>query len=78
MEIKIPQDIVQKATKCTKKFRCLSESSDNLCRAICYLNKDLLFVKCMDGKDCSYFKLHEKTETCTCPVRIEIYQRYSL
>jgi hypothetical protein len=78
MEIKIPQDIVQKAIKCTKKFRCLSVSSDNLCRAICHLSKDLLFVKCMDGKDCAYLESHEKTEMCNCPVRIEIYRRYNL
>ena len=78
MKINIPQDIVQKATKCTKKLRCLSESTDNLCKAICYLSKDLFFVKCLDGKDCAYFEPHEITELCTCPVRIEIYQRYNL
>ena len=78
MKIIIPQDIIQKALKCTKNLRCCKGHSDNLCRAIFYFSNDILFVKCMDGKDCAYFEPHEKTELCTCPVRIEIYKRYSI
>jgi len=78
MEIKIPHHIIKKATKCSKNFRCLSADNDNLCRAICYMNKDMFFVKCMDGEDCSYFEPHEKTQLCKCPVRQEIYRRYNM
>jgi len=78
MEIKIPQDIIQKATKCSKNFRCLSDDNHNLCQTICNMNNDVLFVKCKDDKDCSYFEPHDKTELCTCPVRKEIYRLYKI
>ena len=78
MDRKIPQDIIKKATKCLKNLRCLSVDSHNLCKVICSMNNDVLFVKCMDDKDCSYFEPHDKTELCTCPVRKEIYRRYNL
>jgi len=42
------------------------------------MNKDVLFVKCVEGKDCSYFEPHDKIQLCTCPVRKEIYRRYHL
>ena len=76
MEIKIPQDIIHKATKCSKNFRCLSVDTHSLCKVVCSMNNDILFVKCMDDNDCSYFEPHDKTKLCTCPVRIEIYRRY--
>ena len=78
MEIIIPQDIIQKSTKCSKNVRCLSDVSHDLCQAICSMNKDVLFVKCVEGKDCSYFEPHDKIQLCTCPVRKEIYRRYHL
>jgi len=32
MKIEIPDEIVQKTTRCSKNYRCLSGENENLCR----------------------------------------------
>jgi hypothetical protein len=76
IKIEVPEEVLQKTTKCNKNFRCLSGENTNLCRIICCLGQDIYFVKCLGDKGCPYLESHKKTELCTCPVRNEIYLRY--
>ncbi|MBI5099330.1 MAG: hypothetical protein HZB30_08845 [Nitrospirae bacterium] len=77
IKIEVPEEVLQKTTKCNKNFKCLLEDA-NLCRIICCLGQDINFVKCLGDKACPYLEPHKKTELCTCPVRNEIYRRYQI
>lgn len=78
MKIEIPEEVIQKTTKCNKNFRCLLGEKENLCRIICHMSGNVYFVKCEGNKDCPYLEPHKKTELCNCPVRNEIYHRYKI
>ncbi len=77
MKFEIPEGIVEKANKCERKLRCLSENYKEICKVMCHISFDLCFVRCAsEDKDCSYYEPHKKTSLCKCPVRNEIYLRY--
>ena len=78
MEIEIPDDIIRKANKCEKNFRCLSGEIEKLCRVLCFIKNDIYFVKCQGEADCLYLETFEKTVLCNCPVRKEIYRKYKV
>jgi hypothetical protein len=78
IKIEVPEEVLQKTTKCNKDFRCLSGQDAHLCRIICCIGHNSYFVKCLSDKDCPYLEPHKKTELCTCPVRNEIYLRYKI
>ena len=78
MKIVIPEEVIQKASKCNKDFRCLTGKEGSLCRIIRYLRDDMYFVKYLDSKDCPFLEPHKKTALCNCPVRHEIFHSYKI
>jgi hypothetical protein len=78
VKIELSDEIIRKAGKCEKNFRCLSGESEKLCRVLCFIKDDIYFVKCMEDPDCVYLESFEKTKICNCPVRKEIYKRYKV
>lgn len=77
MEIKISDDVIKSATKCTKNFSCLSGDIERLCKVEYCVSKTVHFIKCLEP-DCSYKVVFGDGNFCTCPIRKEIYNHYKV
>ncbi|MFH1459753.1 MAG: hypothetical protein ABIG64_05200 [Candidatus Omnitrophota bacterium] len=77
-EISIPQEILDKTTKCINKLTCLTNNVENLCKVTKQIQNELYFIACLHDKDCPYMDVFGKTKLCTCPVRREIYNLYEV
>lgn len=81
MHYRIPSEVLQQATGCTKDLKCLSCNPNELCEIQFYPEGDgIHFVKCTTGTDCPFLETDAKAKVsiCNCPVRKEIYRRYSV
>jgi hypothetical protein len=61
---------------CPPDCKCHGRGVENLCKA-----KDIgldTFVECMEAKpfECTYAISYGRTSYCSCPVRVEIAQKY--
>jgi len=66
------------ASRCCKEYSCLSENPGSLCRVIFCVNSKILGVLCTEEDFCTYKHTMEDRTCCTCPVRLEIYEKYKL
>ena len=78
MEIRISDAIIEQATKCDRRFSCLTGNLEGSCRTRKCVADEVLFVE--DGKDeaCAYLRSFGSSQICLCPVRKEIYRRYEI
>lgn len=80
MAIEIDEDLKAKAIKCAASLACLNGNGHKLCRVDRRTNGGgVIFVECKETKHCDYknafgYSLH----FCSCPVRKEIYRKYSI
>jgi hypothetical protein len=75
MRKKIDKKIIN-STECEKSFECLI-SQETLCRVKLCLAGEVHFLQC-DDKKCKFKMYFGKEPLCTCPVRMEIYNRYKI
>ena len=78
MDIVIDERVLEKTTRCSNGFRCLSGGMTFLCQVVAPLGSDILEVKSDPYKSCSYGLSVGNTRYCHCPVRNEIYKLYKL
>ncbi len=77
MEIRL-SDKAQKQTRlCQKDFQCLKGEEDCFCPVEKHIEGDGLFIRKTHEDYCSYELLFGNSSICTCPARIEIYERYN-
>lgn len=76
MEIK--ESIKNKANKCSKDFNCLRNEGHVICEIETCINNKVHFIKCKSDLSCNYKTYFGDSYVCTCPVRIEIYTKYSI
>ena len=79
MELFIKQEIKQSATLCKKEHICLKRQKECLCQVISTVNDDRLYVYCVSNMNgCNYKHKTDERILCTCPVRLEIYNKYKI
>ena len=74
----VNEEIKCSATACINKHECLIWPKDKFCTVTSTVNDNKLFVYCKHEKECPYKHLIENRILCTCPVRLEIYQKYNV
>ena len=75
---KINKKIIESTTKCTKNFKCLESDSSPYCNVERIVSDDITIVKCLTHFDCTYKVAFADAFVCTCPARIEIFNKYNL
>ena len=76
---KIPDEKLKQTTRCQKNLGCLSGEVGNMCQ-VEFLSKSapILFVDKVQDGFCSYCGQFRHSCLCSCPVRIELYNRYQI
>lgn len=75
---KLPKHICDKATSCNKRLVCLEKDSADLCKVVDCVNGDVHFIACSSNTECAYRLSFGDAVACTCPVRMELYNRYKI
>jgi hypothetical protein len=79
MNLKFPDEISKRATECPKNHSCLSNQEGGRCR-VDYSMEGVPFLMLKKSSDehCPYSFDFGNSYFCTCPVRRELYKRYSI
>ena len=75
MPKKIDKKIID-ATNCEKAFECLN-NQENLCKISYSVSGKVHFLEC-DEIACKFKSTFGDTSFCSCPVRMEIYNKYKV
>ena len=86
MKNEISDAVIKQTTKCHSSFACLNDEEYPKCSdglAVCeienHIAQDLLFVDFENDFSCNYStSFGAGKRICKCPVRYEIYKRYSI
>ena len=76
--MKIDKEILKNTSTCEKKFQCLNNESNSLCKVVDSINQEVHFVKCLCKDICNYQMSYGLSNICTCPTRKEIFNKYSI
>lgn len=75
--IEISRDSIDKTTKCDRNFECLQDGDGPSCEISDCISCSVYFVKKISNRYCRYGENFGFDKYCTCPVRQEIYNKYS-
>jgi len=75
--IEVSRESIDNTTKCDRNFECLTEGNAPRCEISNCIGCAVYFVK-NSNKYCSYGEYYGFDKYCTCPVRQEIYNKYSI
>ncbi len=78
MKKSIDPNIIRETIKCRFNFQCLDEGGKPHCEIENVFMRDVLFVKCLSGLDCSYKLAYGNRINCLCPTRKELYGMYKI
>lgn len=78
MNIKIDEEIIQKAIYCKSDFSCLSGEKRCLCAVKELFGYAMLVIKPKSVIDCRYQVSIGDIILCICPARYELYNRYGM
>lgn len=73
--MEIDEKIIKKATRCEKQFACLNNKQHVCCEIFMLINNEICVIREAERYVCKY-KENGFSEICSCPVRIEIYNKY--
>ncbi|MCX6295556.1 MAG: hypothetical protein NTX97_05740 [Bacteroidetes bacterium] len=76
--MEIDKKVLAQATACIKSISCLNKSSSSLCEVVECLNNTIYFLNCAATNTCNYKVSFGISNTCTCPVRKEIFDKYNV
>ena len=80
MKTTIPAEVIEKATRCNKDLICQSPEWVPCGSVTEMIGKAILALE--EGvnrkKPCPYHVAYGTRDYCTCPARVEIYDRYSV
>jgi hypothetical protein len=74
----ISADTLACTTECKYGFRCLSEGSGRICTAEHAIPGNGVFIRRAKEIGCPYAERTEEGYACSCPTRIELYERFGL
>ena len=77
MEMKIPQEIIEQTTQCTKNISCLSDKTRDVCKVLHADGVNVLFIE-KNAKSCPYKIPFGSSYICSCPIRHELYTKYNI
>ena len=77
-EIKIDKTILHRTTDCLFDFNCLSGGKTCICDVVASNEEDIVEIKSKPSIPCKYCVSLESASYCTCPTRVEIYNRYEI
>ena len=69
----VPQEITDKATKCTSGFACLDEHGRPRCNVEYVVDEKVMFVRCLNPAFCNYQMAFGDGKICSCPVRLALW-----
>lgn len=76
-KIKIKNKTIKSTTKCHQNFACL-ENPDIVCEVENCIQDGVCFIKHDESTNCNYKFPFGDSYFCTCPIRIEIYNKYRM
>jgi hypothetical protein len=76
-KFEIDEQIVLASDRCREAYSCLKGVEDCLCSVEDELGGRVLFVTEHNSIACPYKMSYGYSHICSCPVRMEIYKRYS-
>jgi hypothetical protein len=76
-EIKIDKAVLHNTTNCLYDFKCLSGEKIFLCDVVASNGEDIVEIKSKPSRSCRYCISLDSASYCTCPTRVEIFNRYS-
>jgi len=77
-EIKIDKAVLHNTTNCIFDFNCLSGGKTCLCDVVVSNEEDIVEIKSKPSIPCKYCISLDSASYCTCPTRVEIYNRYRI
>jgi hypothetical protein len=77
MKFQIGEDVLKK-TRCKKDFSCLSGKRHDLCKIEDCVSGKVYFLEAHNDDFCPCLGCFGSSHYCTCPTRIEIYEKYKV
>jgi hypothetical protein len=78
MPFKINEKTKEQTTKCPHSFKCLEDEKSDMCSVEWCLKGNGCFLKKVKPQSCPYRIRFGNSHLCNCPVRREIYRRYTV
>ena len=78
MDISVSDETLSQTTQCKTNMSCLKGSTDHLCSVERCIDGKVHFVTCLKIEACSYRISFGNGQFCDCPVRKEIYNKYTI
>ncbi len=78
MKFIISEETIQATTKCKTGFSCLNGGRESICKVEDCIDEKFHFVKRPYENDCTYQISYGNGTCCGCPIRKEIYKKYSI
>ena len=75
-DIEIDKAVLHNTTDCLYDFNCLSGDKTHLCDDVASNEEDIVEIKSNPPLACRYCISLGSASYCTCPTRVEIYNRY--
>ncbi len=79
MRFEISEKIQKFAVDCTKELNCLVDDKHKICSVVKCIEGRTHYIKCIDNNECHYRdSIDGLYYKCSCPVRMEIYNKYQI
>lgn len=78
MDSKVSDEAKRAATKCSRGQACLKTKGANACKVLRCVNGTKHFISNSSSPSCPYNTAFGCYQTCTCPVRQELYNKHRI
>lgn len=78
MKLHVSDEARKGASACKKNHACLNGKPETMCPVERFADKKVLFVQCKNEERCAYKRPFGEGYFCSCPVRKELYESYSI
>lgn len=73
----VSNETIELTTRCKKAFVCLTDHHKGLCQVNYRSGQHVLHVNTLNSSGCNYcVRFGKANHFCTCPVRVELYDRF--
>ena len=78
MNYQVSDESLKATTQCETKFSCLTGDRKNMCAVEDCVNKEVYFIKYPNNGRCAYKCTFGENHFCTCPIRKELFNKFSV
>jgi len=78
MHYSISQESIKNTTKCKSNFSCFINNQPKFCKIDHSISDKIYIINCESTTMCNYKIFYGDSMFCSCPVRIEFYNRYKI